>query len=167
MAAPRLAGYAGAIGEGAIGAGSAAEQIRQQAADGELTGKQAALAGATGLATTAFGALGNKIGNKLGVGDIDNALIGGAASQAPAKQAGLAKRVAGGAFSEGVLEELPQSVSEQMLQNVALDRDPMQGVDSAAAMGLVTGGAMGAGFGILNRAKAPAAASTPRSGSSA
>lgn len=41
MAAPRLAGYAGAIGEGAIGAGSAAEQIRQESTDGELSGKQA------------------------------------------------------------------------------------------------------------------------------
>ena len=153
MAAPRLAGYAGAIGEGAIGAGSAAEQIRQESADGELSGKQAALAGASGLATGLLGYGGSKLAGRLGVGDIDTALAGGARTagvQAGKEAPGMLKRIGGGALSEGVFEELPQSVSEQMLQNVALDRDPMQGVDAAAAMGLLSGGLMGGGMGVVS-----------------
>jgi hypothetical protein len=127
------AAIAGAAGEGVVGAGSAAEQIRQQTADGELTAKQAALAAGTGLATGALGFAGNKVANRLGIGDADMMLAQGtkgmakdAAERATAAavnplaqpaQKSILRQMGEGAITEGVLEELPQSVSEQILQN--------------------------------------------------
>ena len=61
--APRIGGVAaGALGEGAVGAGLAAEQIRQQTDDGLLTAKQSGLSAATGATTAGFGYAGGKIG---------------------------------------------------------------------------------------------------------
>ncbi|CAM4266814.1 Phage MuF C-terminal domain-containing protein [Comamonas aquatilis] len=168
MAATRLgqmgakgAAIAGGVGEGVVGAGSAAEQIRQQTEDGELTGKQAALAAGTGLATGALGVLGNKVANKLGVGDADMMLAQGtkgmakdAAERATAAavnplaqpaQKSILRQMGEGATAEGVLEELPQSVSEQILQNEALNKSWSDGLDEAIVMGILSGGAMGAG----------------------
>lgn len=168
MAATRLgqmgakgAAIAGAAGEGVVGAGSAAEQIRQQTADGELTAKQAALAAGTGLATGALGFVGNKVANRLGIGDADMMLAQGtkgmakdAAERATAAavnplaqpaQKSILRQMGEGAITEGVLEELPQSVSEQILQNEALGKSWNDGLDDAIVMGILSGGAMGAG----------------------
>ena len=58
-AAPGVAPYlAGAAGEGLLGAGSAAEQIRQQSQDKLLSGKQIVSAVGSGVGTAAFGAAG-------------------------------------------------------------------------------------------------------------
>lgn len=168
MAATRLgqmgakgAAIAGAAGEGVVGAGSAAEQIRQQTADGELTAKQTALAAGTGLATGALGFAGNKVANRLGIGDADMMLAQGtkgmakdAAERATAAavnplaqpaQKSILRQMGEGAITEGVLEELPQSVSEQILQNEALGKSWSEGLDDAIVMGILSGGAMGAG----------------------
>lgn len=168
MAATRLgqmgakgAAIAGAAGEGVVGAGSAAEQIRQQTADGELTAKQAALGAGTGLATGALGFAGNKVANRLGIGDADMMLAQGtkgmakdAAERATAAavnplaqpaQKSILRQMGEGAITEGVLEELPQSVSEQILQNEALGKSWSEGLDDAIVMGILSGGAMGAG----------------------
>ncbi|MFM1979864.1 MAG: hypothetical protein RLZ68_1129, partial [Pseudomonadota bacterium] len=159
--APKL-GSAGAAaaGEGIVGAGSAAEAIRQETTNGELTGKQALLAGGTGLATGLIGAGGARAAKALGVGDIDTALVKGTtdiAGEAGKKAPGMLSSVGRGALAEGVLEELPQSMAEQSLQNVALDRPWEQDLDAAAAMGLVTGGAMGGGMGLMGRQTTPPA----------
>ncbi|UUE94474.1 phosphoribosyltransferase [Comamonas thiooxydans] len=168
MAATRLgqmgakgAAIAGAAGEGVVGAGSAAEQIRQETADGELTAKQVALAAGTGLATGALGFAGNKVANRLGIGDADMMLAQGtkgmakdAAERATAAavnplaqpaQKSILRQMGEGAITEGVLEELPQSVSEQILQNEALGKSWSEGLDDAIVMGILSGGAMGAG----------------------
>lgn len=140
---------AAAVGEGIMGAGMAAEGIRAETSDGYLTPKQALLAGATGVTTAGFGALGNKLAGYLKIGDVDTLIAGGRAAlagqtvNATGKQKNALRRFVEGAFTEGVLEELPQSVSEQVLQNVALGKDLMEGVDYAAAMGLLAGAAMG------------------------
>lgn len=155
------AAIAGAAGEGVVGAGSAAEQIRQQTDDGLLTGKQAGLAAATGLATGAIGFAGNKVANRLGIGDADMMLAMGtkgmakdAAERATAAavnplaapaQKSILRQMGEGAIAEGVLEELPQSVSEQILQNEALGKSWSEGLDEAVVMGILSGGAMGAG----------------------
>lgn len=168
MAATRLgqmgargAAIAGAAGEGVVGAGSAAEQIRQQTEDGELTAKQAALAAGTGLATGALGFAGNKVANRLGIGDADMMLAQGTKGMAkdaaerataaavnplaqPAHKS-ILRQMGEGAITEGVLEELPQSVSEQILQNEALGKPWSEGLDDAIVMGILSGGAMGAG----------------------
>ncbi|MFC2974680.1 PLxRFG domain-containing protein [Azotobacter bryophylli] len=145
--APKLAPWAaGAAGEGTVMAGSAAENIRQQTPDGLLTPEQQLAAAGTGLIGGAVGAGGAKVGQKLGLGDLDTALVEGAKN---AGARGLPARLAGGAAVEGALQEMPQSVAEQGLQNYALGKPLGEGVGNAAATGLVTGGAMGAGFGAL------------------
>ena len=147
----------------AAGAGSAAEQIRQESPNGLLTGRQAGLAGLSGVADAGFGLLGGKMAQRLGIGDVETMLAGaGRAAAKPAAQPvakGLPRQMAQGALSEGVLEELPQSVSEQALQNIALDRPWQEDVDSAAVLGTLSGGVMGAGasglHGLRSRPAAP------------
>ena len=157
-AVPKLGAMAGgAIGEGIIGGGSAAEQLRQGSNDGLLNGQQLSGALASGAGTAAFGALGgkaagSKIGQRLGLTDVDTAMAGGALN---ATNAGLAKRVAGGVISEGVLEEMPQSMWEQAAQNYATDKPLSEGVGQAAGIGLLTGGVMGGGFNAMPKPKLP------------
>lgn len=169
-AVPALAGrigpaLAGALGEGIVGAGSAAEQIRQESPNGLLTGRQAGLAGLSGLADAGFGLLGGKMAQRLGIGDVETMLAGaGRAAAKPAAQPvakGLPRQMAQGALSEGVLEELPQSVSEQALQNIALDRPWQEDVDSAAVLGTLTGGVMGAGASGLHGLRSRPAGAEP------
>lgn len=154
------AALAGAAGEGITAAGSAAEQIRQETPDGLLTPTQAALAAGTGVATAGFGVLGGRVANKLGIGDAETMLAQGTKGMAKAEADGAARaaanplvqqqaaksiprQVISGAISEGFLEELPQSVAEQIFQNVALGKDWLTDVDSAVVMGVLSGGAMG------------------------
>ena len=139
----------GAIGEGTMMAGSQAENIRQQTDDGLLTGNQVAASVATGALGTLFGLAGGAVAKKFGFGDIDSMLAGanvqqvaGEIAKVPLKQ--VPKHVVLGALSEGLLEELPQSAQEQVLQNYALNKDPMDGVDDAIVMGALAGMTMGA-----------------------
>jgi len=146
-AAPKTAPYlAAAAGEGLLGAGSAAEQIRQETEDGLLTGKQALSAVGSGAGTAVFGVAGGKLAKKLGLDDIDTMLVGGAKTPSGSKSvADFAKRATASGISEGVFEELPQSAQEQMWMNYATDKPLMNGVAEAAGMGLVTGATMGVG----------------------
>lgn len=147
--APRMGVLAGALGEGTVAAGSAAEQVRQQTEDGLLTGQQAALAGGSGVATGLLGVLGGKVAQRLGINDVDTMEAGAARDPATAK--GVVRRVLEGAFAEGILEELPQSVQEQVAQNLALDKPLDEGVDQAAVLGALSGGVMGFGANLLPR----------------
>jgi len=153
------AGVRGALGEGIASAGSAASHTREGSEDGRLTVKQSALAVATGAATTTFGLLGNRIAQSLGIADIDTMIAAGAASPVAAR--GLATRVALGMVQEGVLEELPQSISEQLLANVAQDRPILEGVDESAVLGLFSGAVMGGGANIRRPRTAAGAPPAP------
>lgn len=145
--APKLAPFlAAAAGEGIVGAGSAAEQVRQQTEDGLLTAKQAAIPVLSGAGTALFGAAGGRLAKKFGFGDVDSMLVSGSAN---VNQKGIAKRIIGGGISEGMFEELPQSMQEQVWQNAALDKPLMEGVKEAGATGLLTGAAMGGGANIF------------------
>lgn len=146
---------AGALGEGAVGAGLAAESIRQQTDDGLLTPKQTGLAAATGATTAGFGFAGGRIAQKLGIGDVDTLLASQAGNRAVNGNKGVIRRVGEGALTEGLLEELPQSVSETILQNEALGRPLDEGVTDAAALGLLSGAAMGGFAGGMARNRAP------------
>ncbi|MEN6586295.1 MAG: hypothetical protein ABFE02_09670, partial [Sulfuricella sp.] len=154
------AALAGAAGEGLTMAGSAAEQIRQETEDGLLTPGQAAAAGLTGVVGAGLGALGGRVANKLGIGDVDTMIAQGAKGVNADVAAGAARaaanplvqqsalraiptKVVQGAISEGFLEELPQSVAEQVFQNLALGKDWHEDVDAAAVMGVLSGSAMG------------------------
>lgn len=164
-AAPRLigAGAASAIGEGAVMAGSAAEQIRQQTKDGLLTPEQSSLAAGTGVVGAGFGFLGNRVAQRLGIGDIDTMAVQGAkaltqpveGTVAGTAQKGVTRQAIEGAIAEGLLEELPQSVSETLMQNIALDKPWNEGLDEAIVLGTLSGMAMGGGAagarGVMSR----------------
>ena len=145
--APRVSGLAaGASGEGAVSAGIQAEQIRSQTDDGHLSGKQSLLAATTGGVTGALSLGGAGLARRFGVADVDTMLASGMGSTAAMANKGIARRVAEGAVTEGLLEELPQSISEQMQQNAALDKPLDQGVMDNAIIGTLSGAAMGGGF---------------------
>lgn len=148
---------AGAVGEGSVMAGSQAEQIRQDTVDGRLTADQSLASATTGVLGGLIGFAGGRIAQKLGIGDVDTMLvngklgpteIAGEVASMPAKS--LPRRVIEGAISEGFLEELPQSVSEQILQNLALDKPWSDGIEDAAVMGTLAGMAMGGAANILS-----------------
>ena len=146
------AAAAGSIGEGTVMAGAQAENIRQETDDGLLTPEQTALAAGTGVLGAAFGYMGGRIAQKLGFDDVDNMMANGvqrgtvqeAAKDIPISS--IPKSILAGAISEGILEELPQSVSEQALQNIALGKDWTEGLDDAIVMGTLAGMAMGGGI---------------------
>ena len=141
---PKIGGaVAAGIGEGAVSAGQTAEQVRQESADGLLTGKQAALSAGSGALTGVIGAVAGKVANKLGIGDI-NQLVAGFKTANPAVQKSMVRKLAEGFATEGALQELPQSAQEQIAQNVATGKPWDEGVGKAAAQGLLVGGAMGA-----------------------
>lgn len=148
---------AASVGEGAVMAGSQAEQIRQETVDGRLTADQSLAGATTGILGGLIGFAGGRLAQKMGIGDVDTMLVTGRAGPAeiageiasmPAKS--LPRRVVEGAISEGFLEELPQSVSEQILQNLALDKPWHDGIEDAAVMGTLAGMAMGGGANILS-----------------
>lgn len=170
------AGAAG-IGEGAVMAGSAAEQIRQQSADGLLTGKQTALALGTGALGAAVSAAGGKLTSRYGLGDADTLLVDGTTRAAARQGAAVAPtrslpaQIAGSSAVEGA-EELAQSVPEQVFQNEALGRPLSEGLTDTAVMGALAGGVMGAGSGVVRgfgsrAAAAPVAPPAPAADASA
>lgn len=156
------AAAAGAIGEGTMMAGSQAEAIRQETDDGLLTPTQAGAAVATGALGTLFGYLGGRVAQRFGLGDVDTMIAQGAKPQIvageiaklPAKS--IPRQVVEGAISEGFLEELPQSISEQIIQNLALDKPWSEGVEDAAVMGTLAGMAMGGGASLYSGMTRPA-----------
>lgn len=158
-AAPSLSPMAaGAIGEGLIGAGSAAEQLRQESKTGLLDAKQTIAAVGSGVGTAAFGAAGGRLAAKLGLADVDTMLASGVAKGGAKSVGDFAKKATLSGISEGVFEEMPQSAQEQMWMNYANDRPLTEGVPEASAMGLLTGATMGvagAGAGQLAGRRAP------------
>ena len=157
--APKLAPVvAGALGEGTIAAGSAAEQILGENKDGLLTPGQSAIAVASGVSTGILGFAGGKLAQKFGLADVDTVLASGT-GQASAK--GFVKQVVGSGISEGVFEELPQSMQEQMWQNYATGKPVMEGVPQAGAMGMLAGAAMGGAGGGYNALIGGKPADTP------
>lgn len=148
---------AGSVGEAVAMAGSQAEQIRQETVDGRLTADQSLAGVTTGVLGGLIGFAGGRLAQKMGIGDVDTMLVTGRAGPAeiageiasmPAKS--LPRRVIEGAISEGFLEELPQSVSEQVIQNLALDKPWHDGIEDAAVMGTLAGMAMGGAANILS-----------------
>ena len=133
-----------AAGEGITMAGSAAEQIRGQTEDKRLSLKQSLAAATTGVMGGAVARLSGGVSGKLGLGDIDEAITKGTLGTS---QRGVLTRTGGATAFEGG-EEALQSTGETVLQNFALDKALTEGVGNAAALGMVTGAAMGAPVGL-------------------
>jgi hypothetical protein len=149
LMAAKVAGplTAAAIGEGVTMAGQDAEQIRRETKDGLLTPEQSAYSAAIGVLGGGIAMVGGKAAKALGIHDIDTMIAAG--NMHPMAQKGIVRRVLEGMFTEGVLEELPQSVMEQVLQNKALGKPLEEGVDQQAVMGLLAGAAMGGGANVM------------------
>ena len=145
------AATAGALGEGIVAGGGVAESIRQQTDDGTLSPLQAATAVGAGAGTAVFGVVGARLAKKFGLGDVDEYLakVGSGVEGAAKQPKNIISRIVGGGISEGVFEELPQSVQETVWQNAALGKPLLENVPESAAQGLVAGAAMGAGFNAL------------------
>lgn len=136
---------AGGIGEGAVTAG---QQMSQTGYDVDPT-RAAATAAAAGIGTGLIGRFSGKLANKLGIEDIDADIAAGVMRNGKAGgKMGYAKGIAGGALTEGVLEELPQSMQEQVWQNVSQGKPWDEGVMKAGAAGMIAGGLMGAGVNL-------------------
>ena len=164
-AAARTATVAGGVLEGGLGGAQSARQTRDEIngmsreqlkdshalqaimdADPTKTFEQARSQLAESSASKAFVLAG------VGTG-----LFGGMGDRALAKiitngAGGRLKSALTGAIGEGLFEEVPQSVLQQMGENYAMqDADPnrslMKGVANQAAGGLAVGGLMGAGMG--------------------
>jgi hypothetical protein len=132
---------AAALGEGSVAAGATAEQIRQQTEEGLLSPMQATTALGSGVLTGVFGVLGGKVANKLGVDDFE---VLGAKLGTPdlATDQQIKNSLVTGfkaALVESAFEELPQSIQEQIAQNVALGKPWDEGVAESAAEGAVAG----------------------------
>lgn len=136
---------AGHIAEGAMTAGSVAQDIRNQGGD-RADMYWAVPAGA------ATAAIGYGAGRLMPEGQIESLLVPGArALTSSGKPVGLLRRTGTSAFSEGVLEEMPQSAQEQMFTNIGTHKPWMQGVPEAAGEGLMVGGATGGVLGPFQR----------------
>ena len=146
-AAPLIAG---AVGEGAITSGSIAEATRQDSESGLITPGQAAGATIGGALTAGLGVFGGKVAKKLGVADIDTLMAGG--TNAAEKQ-NILKAAFKGALSESVFEELPQSIQEQITQNLNMGRPFDEGVAEAGASGMLAGAFMGGTASAISQAK--------------
>lgn len=141
----------GALGEGLISAGQSVEQIREPG--GTLTGKQVALGAGSGVATALLGLMGGKLAKRLGFDDVDVLFAGGARTEA---KKNILRRVIEGAISEGAFEELPQSLQEQVAQNLATGKPAGEGVAKAGALGMLAGAAMGGGANLRPQFNPPA-----------
>ena len=134
---------AGGLGEGILGAGSAAEDIRAQNANKLLTPEQATAAAGSGIGTALFGIAGGRLAQKLGLDDIQTMLAAGS-SLGPAKSVvDFGRRAIGSGITEGIFQEMPQSGQEKMWMNYATNRPLLEGVPEAMGMGAVTGFGMG------------------------
>lgn len=145
----------GAIGEGMQQAGSSYADAIEKNNGNTPTDKNAAAALGSGVTTGTISALSGGLAKKLGIGDIDTAITNRVAGETAtsARPLGLgayAKNIGKGIVTEGALEELPQSATEQMWQNYPDGNPIMEGVPEAAAQGLITGGLMGGAFNATN-----------------
>ena len=146
----------GAIGEGAVSAGQLNAAMNEEGGGSRQKALAAALGGAgTGLIAGGSGAL----ARRMGVIDPETFLAGKSGSLSAkeladfeqAAQRGIAARLGLGALQEGVLQELPQSVQEQMFQNWGTGKPIMEGVGRQAIEGLLAGAVLGGGFNVLGR----------------
>ncbi|MGY8832607.1 MAG: hypothetical protein ACKVIS_24365, partial [Pseudomonadales bacterium] len=150
---------AGGVGEGAVIAGGTMDQI----SDDVDPRRAAAAAAGAGVAGAALGVLGAKAAQRLGVLDAESAIAGGA-GQVAGEAPGLARRVAGGALTEGVLEELPQSAAETVIQNWAEENELTEGLARAAVEGTLAGSAIGAGVNVMPRKRSEEMGLDPNAG---
>ena len=124
------------VAEGTIGTGLMGSQLQEESPTGLITPEQSAWAVASGVMTAIQGGLGGKAAQKLGFQDADVLVASG---KSIAEKKSVLKEAFKSAIGESVFEELPQSIQEQISQNIASGKDPLEGVAEAAATGALAG----------------------------
>jgi hypothetical protein len=142
-----------AIGEGSVGSMLTAEQIREAQGGEDLSAAQRAISIVSGILTGGLGVLGGKVAQKLGVADIDVLLAAQKSGNITPEMGSKVSAALKGAIAESVFEELPQSIQEQISQNLATGRPWDEGVGEAAASGLAVAAIPGAGAGYIGQAR--------------
>lgn len=144
------------LGEGGMAGGMAAADIAER---GDGTYDANRLMGLPiGLATAGIARASGPLAARMGLGksfDPDEALAqlaGRTAAEAldPTQQLGkiaLRKAIPASMFREGILEELPQGLQEQALQNIAVGDQWDKNLGGGAVLGVATGAGMGGVFG--------------------
>lgn len=145
LAITRSPFLAAGIGEGSVSGLTVLEQMRSQMPDGIAGGRELlgalGVAASTGLIGTGFG----KAASKFGIGDIDAAELGRAASQVAAMKLPALARPVGAIAQEGS-EEFLQTFGESIIPNVTMGKDPLEGLGQELPMGTMAGAIMGAGM---------------------
>ena len=136
--APKVAGAAGAIGEGTIMAGTAQANMDTDE-QGYTTAAQSLGALGIGVLGGAVGQLGNRIANRAGADDIDS-LAAGVPTQMP-KQGFTSLAV--GTVTEAA-EEAAQSSLENVIANITSGKDAIEGLNQDLVLGTFAGAGMGA-----------------------
>lgn len=153
----RAAAIAAGAGEGAFAGGQAMERSAQNPNIDPRTGALAALGtmATTGALGYLGGRLGDKIGGKFGVGDMEADILRGKFLHSSAP---VYKRVPMAMLQEGVLEEAPQSALEQGWQNLAEGKPLTEGTGRQAFEGGLAGTALGGGMKLPGWYSKPATA---------
>jgi len=138
-----------ATGEGLMATGAATETLREKSETGVLTPKEVGIGTAIGIGTGAFNIIGGSLAKKAGFLDIDSYLAGIKSKGESMTTGKWLKSIAQGGFTEGALEEVPQTIQEEMWMNVAENKPILEGIPKAAATALMVGGAMGGGVNIV------------------
>jgi len=151
-ASPLAAG----AGEGGIAAGQNMQQV-MEALGPDATPEQVRMAAATSIGAGAFDMLiaagGGRIAQRLGFETPETLMAGG---QRVGMRRSFVPRVLGGAASEGVLQELPQSIQEGGFQNLGegrsfADSGPEgQGLMRQGIEGMLAGMVMGGGANVIS-----------------
>jgi hypothetical protein len=154
----KTAAAAAGVGEGAIMAGQSMDNI-----DKSVDPQKAALgATAIGVGGGLIGTQSGRFANKLGIGDVDQAIISGGREGLGDSTVPMYKRVLGSAVTEGPIEEGSQSALETGVQNYVEDKPLTQGMGRNVVEGSIAGVAMGAPMGIVSGPLTRAAANAPQ-----
>ena len=138
---------AGGLGEGAIMAGHMNKTLNEAGVDPQ---EAALYALGTGAIGGAIGVGGGLLAQKMGLIDADTLFTTGSRALLDAGQTPLSmpRRIAGGAVSEGLLEEFPQEFMETTMENLATDRPVFEGAAFRGLQGAYSGAMMGGAMNI-------------------
>lgn len=148
---------AAALGEGVITGGATMDNI-----DPNVDARTAAMASlGAGALTGGLGFWGGKLAERFGLADIDTLIAGGKITPEEGTAAKFAitdrlTRMGKGAVQEGLLEEFPQSMQEQVWQNWAEGKPLGENVLRSGVEGALAGSA----FGAIGNISAPPSAQT-------
>lgn len=149
------------IGEGSVMAGQSMSNMLDEGVDPR---RAAGFSAAVGVGGGALGVGGGKLAQQLGLLDADTLFAGGvarAAGAATRQPLSMPRRIAGGAVSEGLFEELPQSMLETSMGNLATERPWDEDLGKSAAVGLLAGGATGGAVNIPGARRVAPKAQSP------